>query len=271
MSRMTMNRQQGFTLLEMMIAVTLVAMMAVGLWGVFRVAIGGWSRGTQMIDANQRHRSIMDLVKKQMAATYWAAPTDGERQEQQAEIPPVLFEGTDTGVRFVSLNALDFQEHPGLTLVSYSVAQDGIGNYSLVESEQKYLGSGSAQETSSAAEPTVIFENLSGCTFQYFDPQEDDNAGRWVDQWSGEESRRLPTAISLSLTSRDSKGNASSRHMVIPIKAEPDARSGFDGIRIGGRRGDRFGRREDEFRRDGSRRRDGFPRREAFPRREGLQ
>lgn len=264
-----MNRQQGFTLLEMMISVTLVALMAVALWGTFRVAIGGWLRGTQMIDANQRHRSVMDLVKKQMASTYWATPTDGERQELPEGVPPVLFEGTDDGVRFVSLNALNFEEHPGLTLVSYSVAEDGVGGYSLVEHEQKYLGPGPTQEASSAAAPTVILENLSGCTFQYFDPEEDGNAGRWVDQWNGEDSRRLPTAISLSVTSRDSKGNASSRQMVIPIKAEPNARSGFNGIRleggatIEGRRGNRFGRQGGEF---GPR--DGAPR---FPRRDGFQ
>lgn len=40
--------------------------------------------------------------------------------------------------------------------------------------------------------------------------------------------RRLPLAVSLTMVSRDPKGNHLSRHMVVPIKAEPyDMRYNF--------------------------------------------
>ena len=70
--------EAGFTLLEMIVAVTLVAMMAVGLWAVLRISIRSWSRGTEFIDANQRQRSIMDMVRKQLASAYpLFTPIDG--------------------------------------------------------------------------------------------------------------------------------------------------------------------------------------------------
>ena len=96
------QRESGFTLLEMIIAVTLVAMLAVSIWGVFRISIESWKRGTEYIDANQRHRTILDLVKKQMASTYGLiAPVD--LRTGGARYP--LFAGTESSLQFISLNA----------------------------------------------------------------------------------------------------------------------------------------------------------------------
>ena len=140
--------EAGFTLLEMLIAVTLVALMAVSLWAVFRISIRSWSRGTEFIDANQRHRSVLDLVQKQMASTFGVF----KQADPQLGSPPALyFSGTENSLRFVSLNSLRFQESPGLTLVMYEVAQDASGDFSLVERETRYLGQISDEET--ACEP----------------------------------------------------------------------------------------------------------------------
>ena len=135
-NRDTISSNKGFSLLEMIVAITLVAMMAVGLWAVFSMSIRAWSRGTEFIDTNQRHRSILDLVRKQIASTYGLTPVD-----LQAEgILAPLFVGTGESLSFISLNSLQFQESPGLTLVSYEVVQNSGGSYALVEMEQPYLG-----------------------------------------------------------------------------------------------------------------------------------
>ena len=129
--------EAGFTLLEMLIAVTLVAMMAVSLWAVFRISIRSWSRGTEFIDVNQRHRSILDLVRKQIASTLGLYA----QADLQLGLPSTLyFSGTENSLRFVSLNSMRFHESPGLTLVIYEVAQDANGDFSLVEKEARYLG-----------------------------------------------------------------------------------------------------------------------------------
>jgi prepilin-type N-terminal cleavage/methylation domain-containing protein len=216
-NRDTISSNKGFSLLEMIVAITLVAMMAVGLWAVFSMSIRAWSRGTEFIDTNQRHRSILDLVRKQIASTYGLTPVD-----LQAEgILAPLFVGTGESLSFISLNSLQFQESPGLTLVSYEVVQNSGGSYALIEMEQPYLGTiPDLENTGSQAGRIAIFENLLGFTFEYFDPGSRDSPSRWVGEWDGQIERRLPQAVSMTMMSRDPRGNTLSRHMVIPIQTQ---------------------------------------------------
>jgi general secretion pathway protein J len=216
----------GFTLLEMLVAVTLVAVMAVALWAVFRISIRSWTRGTEFMDANQKHRSILNLVRKQMASTYGLLVFE---DLQLGGTGTLLFSGKRDSVQFVSLNSLQFQENPGLTLVAYGVEQNPGGDYALVERESRYLGSvpeGGISLEGSKAVP--IFENLSTCLLEYFDPGDQNNASQWVQEWNGEKLGKLPLAISFTMMSRDPRGNTLNRHMVVPIKAEPyDWRTSF--------------------------------------------
>jgi prepilin-type N-terminal cleavage/methylation domain-containing protein len=218
----SISSQAGFTMLEMLVAVTLVAMMAVGLWAVFRMSLRAWSRGTEFIDVNQRYRSILDLARKQIASAYpLITPPPSRAETQEPERPHLIFSGDSSAFRFVSLNSLLFQESPGLTLVSYEVVQDSKGEYTLVEREVPYTGQYAEQEAlASQTKTTPIFENLLTCTFDYFDPNDRESPSPWKREWNGGELGRLPMAIGMTMTSRDSQGNSLSRHMVVPIQSE---------------------------------------------------
>ncbi len=222
------STEAGFTLLEMIVAVTLVALMAVGLWAAFRISIRSWSRGTEFIDTNQRHRTVLDMVRKQIASTYpLFTPVDLRQTLAQGgvlsgmQVSHVIFNGIENSMLFVSLNSLQFQESPGLTIVYYGVTQNSVGSFSLIEKEDRYTGQVpevGAMETLPRA--TSVFENLSSCAFEYFDPGVGDNPARWVKEWDGQEMGRLPVAISMSMTFHDSRGSLLNRHMVVPIQAQ---------------------------------------------------
>ncbi len=215
----SLRTDAGFTLLEILIAVTLVAMMAVGLWSVFAVSLRSWTRGMEYIDKNQRHRSILDMVHKQMASAYGIYT----RSDQESDgNPRLIFLGSRSSVLFVSLNSLRFHESPGLTLVSCEVAGDSFGQYSLVEKEARYLGRLPDEELQATQSTSIsIFENLQSCVFEYFDPGAGGSPPRWVTEWDADQLRRLPAAVSITLVSRDPRGNTHSRHMVIPVQAKP--------------------------------------------------
>ncbi len=213
----------GFTLLEMLIAVTLVALMAVGLWAVFTISVRSWSRGTQFIDANQRHRSILDMVRKQLASAYglYGEAEQEETEQGSASTPVLIFSGAQDSLRFISLNSLQFQESPGLTLVSYEVARDLQGDYALVEKEARYLGQAPGEEIAVIQNRAIpIFENLSSCIFEYFDPGSGDNPPRWVREWNAQDMGQLPLAVSMTMISRGRDGKSLSRHIVVPIQAK---------------------------------------------------
>jgi prepilin-type N-terminal cleavage/methylation domain-containing protein len=223
-SRQIFDQTQGFTLLEILVAVTLVAMMAVGLWAAMRISITSWQRGTDLIDINQRHRSILDLVKKQMASIYGLVAPINLQMMQMGRLPYPMFWGNDRGVQFISLNSLHFQENPGLTMVAYDIERDRQGAFHLVERETQYLGMEPGRDgLFDSAELTAveIFENLGSFTFEYYDPGTADRPARWVREWDGREAGRLPTAISMTMIARDSRGGMLSRQLVVPILAKP--------------------------------------------------
>ncbi len=220
--------QEGFTLLEMIIAVTLVAMMAVGLWAIFRLSVTSWKRGADAIDASQRNRTILDLVQKQMKSIYGIyTPFDPQSGVQ----PYPVFAGAENGIQFVSLCSLRFNENPGLTYVSYGLDQDRQGNYALVERETRYLGTDPGGESifDRRDETAVtIFESLSSFSFEYFDPGTRELPAQWVREWSSRDTGRLPAAVSMTMIARDPKGGTFSRFMVMPILARPfDPRLNF--------------------------------------------
>jgi len=231
MMKTTYHRQTdevGFTLLEMVIAVTLVAMMAVCLWGIFRLSVNSWKRGTDAIDVNQRNRSILDLVKKQMSSIYGTfTPID-----PQNTVPPYpIFTGAENSVQFISLCSLRFNDNPGLTFVSYDVNQDRQGNYALLERETRYLGNDPGRESifDRKDDTTIsIFDNLTSFAFEYFDPGTRELPAQWVREWNSRDVGRMPAAISMTMIAKDPKGGTFSRFMVVPIPARPyDPRQNF--------------------------------------------
>jgi prepilin-type N-terminal cleavage/methylation domain-containing protein len=212
--------EQGFTLIEIIVAVTLTAMMAVALWSVFRIAVTSWARGTADIDLNQRNRSILDLVQKQMGSIYGVlAPINLEIGSP----PYPIFWGGRESVHFVSLVSLRFHDNPGLTLVSYEVGQGIGGVQSLVEREERYLGVDPGRDGMFDRSDAVItiFDNLTSFSFEYLDPGAEERPPQWVTSWNPRETGRMPAAISLQMVAREPSGHTWARHMVIPILAAP--------------------------------------------------
>ncbi len=217
------KRAEGFTLIEMLVSVTLIMMIAVCLWAVMRICISTWKRGTESMDENQRHRATFDLVQKQMASISNLIPTlDLQTGAGQAPV----FLGSPTTVQFISLCPLRFRDNPGLTSVTYEIVPSDNGEYALVEHESRYLGgdptlAAGYEDTSEPA--TTIFDHLTSASFEYFDPGNGSIPSQWVTDWSAQEKASLPIAISMTVDARDTNGVIQSRKMVVPILAEADA------------------------------------------------
>jgi general secretion pathway protein J len=230
---MTLSRrsEQGFTLLEVLISVTLIALMAVALWSVMRISIRSWSRGAELIDTNQRHRTILDMVRKQIASAYnLIVPPDATT----GLIPYPFFIGTETSFQFISLNSLQYQESPGLTIVTYEIENGAQGGLSLFEKESRFVGQIPDEASPIAPDRTTsVLDALVSCSFKYFDPGNTENPSQWVNEWDAKNMGRMPAAVSMTMTSRDPNGNMVDRQMVVSIQAASESRA----IMSGGSRG----------------------------------
>ena len=215
--------EKGFTLMEMLVAVTMVAMIALGLWSVFRTSLRAWSRGTEYIDASQRHRNILDMVRKQLASAYpLTAPPDSNSPNP---VSPILynpiFQGTETRLHFISLNSLRFHDSPGLTLVNYEVTQGPEGAAILVQREERFLGQIPDYESETdLAGMTPLFGNLTQCYFEYLSEDEEE---RWVREWDAQERGQLPEAVAINMAAVDVNGNTRSHIIIVPIHAKQAA------------------------------------------------
>ncbi len=215
-------KNEGFTLMEMLIAVTLVALMSLALWSVLRLSVTSWQHATASIDADQRHRATLDLVEKQLASVSALIPPP---DPQLGPLQTPVFLGSETGVEFISLCSLRFRDNPGLTTVSYGVVPGTGGDYSLVERESRYLGGDPTQDGSldQSDEPTVtVFDHLSSAVFEYYDPGNQDKPAQWVNAWDALEDGRLPAAMRISMVAREANGATRTRQIIVPINAEPD-------------------------------------------------
>ncbi len=220
-SRSRCAGDEGFTLLEMLVAVTLVALLAVTLWGMMRIAISSWQRGTEFMDENQQHRATLDLVEKQMASLFPLIPP--MNLQTGAGTSPI-FSGSDTGMQFISVCSLRFRDNPGLTWVSYDAIRGSEGDVALVAREMRYLGFDPNADTAGVFQEevptTTLFENLDSLTFEYFDPGTEEIPPQWVSTWDTKELGRMPVAISLNLTARATNGVTRSRQIVVPVIAK---------------------------------------------------
>jgi len=88
-------RQDGFTLLELLIALAAMVLISMVLGGVLRLGSRAWDRGEQQLDTQQRNRDLVELLGQELRSTYPYLLREGDKLVY-------FFEGEGGRVRFVS-------------------------------------------------------------------------------------------------------------------------------------------------------------------------
>lgn len=240
---------RGFTLLELLVSLTILAAMAGMLFGSFRMSAKAWNRGEQAAEGVQRFRIMADLMRRQLSCAYSLDvrqlnnPMDSNATQDSSGRPQLpggrlpqrvmtpggvpFFKGTATGLKFTGLYPLRPHENTGMLLIDYSVdqASDGSG-YLLLEREQRYLGSESLRNESlflggQTVRSSVVFEKLQEVRFQYFGVDPLSGAASWEDSWDSEIKDGLPKAVALDVILNEEIGRMGTQHrFLVPIVAE---------------------------------------------------
>ena len=108
------NGQRGFTLLELLISLTIMSVIVVIIFGALRIGIRAWEKGEKDLDIRQRQRIVLDLVKRQLASIcggdVWG------RDQQLASL-----KGDNKSLEFVSQIPLAPGNRFGMVYVKYVV------------------------------------------------------------------------------------------------------------------------------------------------------
>ena len=177
------TRQTGFTLIELMVAITLLALMVAILYGAFFLGHRAAEKARIRFDKSQTLRSVGEYLGALIRSAY-PYQSSGEGS--------VPFSGEKEQLSFVSAVSMGM-EGQGISKVSLSWS-GGSGDVTLVEETPVWAeGRGNS---------VTLWKGAEDLTLEYLDPQEEEE--RWVTEWDGETKKSLPRAVRVSL--RDNGG-----------------------------------------------------------------
>ncbi len=191
--------RRGFTLLEILIAIAILAVVATVVYASFGASIKMIERVDQEADLYREARFILSRLSEELAMAY--RPKDGLTME-------TLFVGEDSTVDDRPQDALRFsalahyrylpnQPASDLSLIEYSLESDpeAEGWVLLHKKESNvYSLSGDRQEQ------FVIGEGIHGFNLRYFDGK------TWRDRWNSQETQELPKVVEVELQFQEPEG-----------------------------------------------------------------
>jgi general secretion pathway protein J len=185
-------RTAGFTLLELVIALSIVGALLAIAFGGLRMAIAAWTQGENRAEAQQHTRGITQIIGHAVGAAYPYRGAFGEGPEKR-----MLFRGAEDRLEFVT-QAVPFPAGvaAAFSAVVIAVEDDAQGRALVVR--QRVLPN---REPFAEAAVVLRDPSIHGLELRYFVSE-----GNWAETWDAEAQQRLPPAISIRLsTSRDGR------------------------------------------------------------------
>jgi prepilin-type N-terminal cleavage/methylation domain-containing protein len=207
------ERQRGFTLMELLVTITVLSLLAASILFGWRIAAGAWGRASQLVDGQRRMSATHDVLAMQMAEMTPIVPA--RRQGNTA----VFFQGEPHTARFLSRYSLSNRSRSGLVRIEYLIAEAGDGTQQLLLNEAPL---GNAEELSalmtgaeqgpegvllrfSPFERTertrVLFDGLQEARFEYYRRTGPAGPGGWVSEWRSQ-GTELPRAMAIRFRSQ---------------------------------------------------------------------
>ncbi|MCS6926638.1 MAG: prepilin-type N-terminal cleavage/methylation domain-containing protein [Candidatus Binatia bacterium] len=178
---------RGFTLLELIISLTIFGGVAVIVYATLTLGARAAERGETRAVENQRARAALTLIARQLKSAYPLVV--------QAEAETfVYFEGRPDTLSFIS--AAGRPEAGGLEKVTYFL-REHQGRRSLwVRISAPALPAEVLNgEEGGVTQEAEVFPHVERLAWEYFGTVRDRTA--WYESWSGQEERKLPTAVRL--------------------------------------------------------------------------
>jgi prepilin-type N-terminal cleavage/methylation domain-containing protein len=175
----------GFTLLELMLAMTALALVAAICYGAFHLGIRAVEKGEMAVVTTQRLRVASDVLIRQIKSTV-AYPARNEDEE----VYP-YFMGSATSMTFIT--AAGLQGGGGLTRVVYQVVDDPPR---LMITESPFfspdaLGRDPVDKPGETG--TTLLDNFTTLKFEYL--MNDGVETEWRPAWDAHEDEMLPQAV----------------------------------------------------------------------------
>jgi hypothetical protein len=186
----------GFTLLEVVLAMTSLAMLTAIIYGAFHLGTRALEKGQNAVVESQRLRATSDVLVRQVKSMV-AYPA--RNQEDGAFW---YFRGSPTSMQFVT--AAGLQGGGGLVEVTYTIDDGprcGGSGPCLLLTENPHISPdslGRGRVDRAGARTAVLLDGFRRMSFEYWDPDEKDPPG-YSSHWNPFDHDRLPPAVRISV------------------------------------------------------------------------
>ena len=191
-------RGRGFTLVEVLLAISIAAAVLVVVFGGLRVGLAAWQKGEARSARLDHARGVGVLLERALdgAFPYRFTP-------DQAHEPRILFDGRADRLTFATL-APPFPAPVLIAFAAVSVSTEGTG----LTLRQQVLPNRLALEQLA---PTLVDPATRAVRFRYLGEE----PGAWQDEWDMRQEDTLPRAVEITLVT----GNAAPQVLRVPIRA----------------------------------------------------
>ena len=191
---MTCSDNGGFTLLELLISLTILSLITLLVFGAFHIGIRAWEKGERNIDGHQRERIVLDLMKRQLASI----PVDTVKGDKA-----LALKGDSKSLKFVSNVHLVPSNKFGMVYVKYRVEEAEDGGKFLSLSERNVVLMGEDADMDNSDDLFIELLRGAGVVFKYLKKDTGEGTQQWQDTWDPENDPGFPVAVRLTLTRRN--------------------------------------------------------------------
>jgi general secretion pathway protein J len=192
----TRSREAGFTLLELLVAATLLALLMAILFGGLRTGTRVWEAGEQRGADIARLQAAHGFLRRQISELY---PL--QRTARAGDAATVAFDGDEKSVTFTGLLPAHF-DIGGFQSIRVGALEDDDGLHLGVE-WVPFDPEGGPPADIPDEQRARLLENIDSLSISYFGAEDPDDAPAWVDAWTEQASAPLLVRLEVSFEDRD--------------------------------------------------------------------
>ena len=184
---------QGFTLLELLIAITLLGLIMATLFGGLRLAARSWDAGEARVDRATHLRAVTRFLKNQLNSVY-------PMRWKKSATPALAFIGEKDSIQFIGQLPSHFRVG-GLRLISFSMEAQDNSRTLIMKSAARHTDDVDFASLETA-EKTELMKDVEEMEFSYFGAETPEAEPKWFPRW--QDPQRLPNLIKVTLKPKNS-------------------------------------------------------------------